>query len=58
MGRSDPDYRFMAASDLLRELKKDTFKLDSSQEKKVCSALLKLLVEELSGEVQTQAQLW
>ena len=48
----------MAASDLLAELKKDTFKLDSSQEKKVGAAVLKLLVEELSGDVQTQAQHW
>lgn len=58
MGRSDSDYRFMAASDLLTELKRDTFKLDSSQEKKVGTALLKLLVDELSGDVQTQAQHW
>jgi len=56
MGRSDSDYRFMAASDLLAELKKETFKLDSTQEKKVGAAVLKLLVDELSGDVQTQAQ--
>lgn len=58
MGRSDSDFRFMAASDLLRELKKDAFKLDASQQKQVGEAILKLLVHELSGEVQTQAQYW
>ena len=58
MDRSDSDFRYMAASDLLKELKKENFKLDSVQEKKVGTALLKLLIHELSGDVQTQAQLW
>jgi hypothetical protein len=58
MGRSDKDFRFMAASDLLVELKKDNFKLEAVQEKKLGDILLKLLIHDLSGDVQTQAQLW
>jgi len=57
MGRSDKDFRFMAASDLLAELKKENFKIEPAQEKKLGDALLKLLIHDLSGDVQTQAQL-
>ena len=58
MERSDTDFRFMAASDLLAELKKDAFRLDTAQENKVGTSILRLLVQELSGDVQTQAQYW
>jgi len=50
MSSADKDLRFMAVSDLLSEMAKDTFRLDR-YESKVSDALLKLL-EDTNGEVQ------
>lgn len=47
----------MASSDLLTELGKDTFKLDSDSEKRLTQMLLKLL-EDRSGDVQGMAVKW
>jgi len=52
MTNPDRDFRYMATSDLSAELVKDTFKLDTESEKKVCTMLLKLLLEDSSGDVQ------
>ena len=47
----DRDYRYMASSDLLAELQKDSFKPDSDGEKKICRSILKLLHDQ-SSDVQ------
>lgn len=54
MANRDKDFRFMASSDLLTELGKDTFKLDADSEKRLTQMLLKLL-EDRSGDVQGMA---
>jgi len=48
----------MATSDLSAELVKETFKLDTESERKVCAMLLKLLLEDSSGDVQGLAVKW
>ena len=58
MGRNDKDFRYMACSDLLSNLEKENFKLDAGQEKKISAQLLKLIVTDTNGEVQTLAQNW
>ena len=37
----DRDFRYMASSDLLAELQKESFKPDSDGEKKLCRSILK-----------------
>lgn len=54
---SDKDLRYMATSDLLGELQKDTFKPDPETEKKLCAALLKQL-EDTSGDISGLAVRW
>ncbi|CBY17954.1 unnamed protein product [Oikopleura dioica] len=54
MQNSDRDIRFMATTDLLHELQKDAFKLDDDNERKLISAILKVL-QDSSGEVQNLA---
>ncbi|KAM7335368.1 hypothetical protein ACRRTK_005845 [Alexandromys fortis] len=54
MTSSDKDFRFMATSDLMSELQKDSIQLDEDSERKVVRALLRLL-EDRSGEVQNLA---
>ncbi|XP_004613286.2 cullin-associated NEDD8-dissociated protein 2 [Sorex araneus] len=54
MGSSDKDFRFMATSDLMSELQKDSIQLDEDSERKVVAMLLRLL-EDKSGEVQNLA---
>eukprot|EP00741_Cyanophora_paradoxa_P025544 tig00000383_g24650.t1 len=51
MGSRDKDFRYMATSDLLGELQKDTFKMDADGERKICVTLLKQL-EDSSGDIQ------
>ena len=51
MHNSDKDIRFMATNDLLTELQKDAFKLDDDNERKLVTAILKI-VKDNSGEVQ------
>ncbi|GAX78344.1 hypothetical protein CEUSTIGMA_g5786.t1 [Chlamydomonas eustigma] len=46
----DKDFRYMATSDLLNELQKDSFKVDGELEKKLSSALLTQL-EDTSGDI-------
>lgn len=52
-----PLTRFMATSDLMSELQKDSIQLDEDSERKVVRALLRLL-EDRSGEVQNLAVKW
>ncbi|KAM6216148.1 cullin-associated NEDD8-dissociated protein 2 [Rhynchocyon petersi] len=54
MTSSDKDFRFMATSDLMSELQKDSIQLDEDSERKVVKMLLKLL-EDQNGEVQNLA---
>lgn len=46
----DKDYRYMATSDLLNELQKDTFKTDTDTERKVSHIVLQQL-DDVSGDV-------
>lgn len=39
----DSDFRYMALSDLINQLKSDKFKLDTNMEKEIVNAILKLL---------------
>ena len=55
--KRDKDYRYMATSDLLSELQKDSFKPDTDGERKICKALLKLLHDQ-SSDVQGLAVKW
>eukprot|EP00198_Chlamydomonas_reinhardtii_P014096 XP_001703433.1 predicted protein [Chlamydomonas reinhardtii] len=50
----DKDFRYMATSDLLHELQKDTFKVDSEQERKLCNVILTQL-EDPSGDISNLA---
>ncbi|XP_076972603.1 cullin-associated NEDD8-dissociated protein 2 isoform X1 [Tamandua tetradactyla] len=54
MTSSDKDFRFMATSDLLSELQKESVQLDEDSERKVVKMLLRLL-EDKNGEVQNLA---
>ncbi|KAI9034670.1 armadillo-type protein [Hyaloraphidium curvatum] len=51
MTSADSDFRYMATNDLMAELAKDGFQLDETSERKVVSAVMKLL-EDNNGEVQ------
>lgn len=53
----DKDFRYMATSDLLHELQKDTFKADSELEKKLCGVVLNQL-EDPSGDISNLAVSW
>ena len=50
----DKDFRYMATSDLLAELSKESFKPDSDGERRICKCLLKL-VNDQSSDVQSLA---
>ncbi|GFR41084.1 hypothetical protein Agub_g1724, partial [Astrephomene gubernaculifera] len=50
----DKDFRYMATSDLLQELQKDTFKADAELEKKLCAVVLNQL-EDQSGDISNLA---
>jgi cullin-associated NEDD8-dissociated protein 1 len=58
MEQRDPDFRFMAVSDLYNECNKDSFKLDANQEKKICAKLLLMVTEDTSVEVKTLCNKW
>lgn len=53
----DKDFRYMATSDLLNELQKDTFKVDQELEKKLCGVVLTQL-EDPSGDISNLAVSW
>jgi len=51
MSSRDKDFRYMATSDLLGELQKESFKMDFEVERKLCLMVLKLL-SDAAGDVQ------
>lgn len=53
----DKDFRYMATSDLLHELQKDTFRADADLEKKLCTVVLNQL-EDASGDISNLAVSW
>lgn len=53
----DKDFRYMATSDLLHELQKDTFKADADLERKLCVVVLNQL-EDPSGDISNLAVSW
>jgi hypothetical protein len=53
----DKDFRYMATSDLLNELQKDNFKLDSDTERKVSQIVLQQL-DDASGDISGLAVKW
>jgi cullin-associated NEDD8-dissociated protein 1 len=57
MGNEDRDFRYMAINDLMNELQKDSFNMESMIEGKVVAAVLKLM-EDKNGEVQNLAVKW
>lgn len=57
MASRDKDFRYMATSDLLVELQKETFKMDSESERKLCQMSIKLL-SDAAGDVQGLAVKW
>ena len=53
----DKDFRYMATSDLLNELSKDTFRVDPEMEKKLCSAVA-VQLDDQSGDISGLAVKW
>lgn len=53
----DKDFRYMATSDLLNELQKDNFKLDTDTERKVSQIVLQQL-DDASGDISGLAVKW
>eukprot|EP00297_Palpitomonas_bilix_P024362 CAMPEP_0113903254 /NCGR_PEP_ID=MMETSP0780_2-20120614/22400_1 /TAXON_ID=652834 /ORGANISM="Palpitomonas bilix" /LENGTH=1202 /DNA_ID=CAMNT_0000896343 /DNA_START=1 /DNA_END=3609 /DNA_ORIENTATION=- /assembly_acc=CAM_ASM_000599 len=54
LSNADKDLRFMAASDLVKELKKEDLRLDGELEKRIAQALLQKL-DDASNDVQSMA---
>lgn len=57
MTGKDKDYRYMATSDLLNELNKDSFKLDPDLEMRLSSIILQQL-DDVAGDVSALAVKW
>lgn len=57
MTGKDKDYRYMATSDLLNELNKDGFKIDSDLEIKLSNIVLQQL-DDAAGDVSGLAVKW
>ncbi|KAJ1565523.1 Cullin-associated NEDD8-dissociated protein 2, partial [Nowakowskiella sp. JEL0078] len=57
MTSPDSDFRYMATNDLINELQKESFSLDEATEKKVSTAVVKLL-EDKNAEVQNLSVKW
>lgn len=57
LGSSDKDFRYMATSDLLQELKKDTLRMDVETEKKICRVVLQQM-QDISGDISNLAIKW
>ena len=53
----DKDYRYMATSDLLNELNKDTFKADADLEVKLANIVVQQL-DDVAGDVSGLAVKW
>ena len=57
MSSADKDFRYMATNDLMAELKKETFRVDTPTETKMVTSVLKL-IEDNNGEVQNLVVKW
>lgn len=57
MNNQDRDFRYMALNDLMNELQKDSFILESSIESRVVKGVLQLLNDK-NSEVQNLAVKW
>ena len=57
MTGKDKDFRYMATSDLLNELNKESFKLDTDLEMRLSSIILKQL-DDVAGDVSGFAVKW
>jgi cullin-associated NEDD8-dissociated protein 1 len=57
MTGKDKDYRYMATSDLLSELNKESFKTDQDLEPKLTNIIIQQL-EDASGDVSGLAVKW
>eukprot|EP01127_Copromyxa_protea_P015661 TRINITY_DN4544_c0_g1_i1.p1 TRINITY_DN4544_c0_g1~~TRINITY_DN4544_c0_g1_i1.p1 ORF type:complete len:1238 (+),score=400.75 TRINITY_DN4544_c0_g1_i1:38-3751(+) len=55
MGQRDPDFRYMAVSDLYNECLKEGSKLDADSENKIVAKLLQMIAEDSSGDVKGMA---
>lgn len=53
----DKDFRYMATSDLLAELGKDSFKVDPDLERRLCAAVA-VQLEDVSGDISGLAVKW
>jgi cullin-associated NEDD8-dissociated protein 1 len=53
----DKDFRYMATSDLLNELSKDTFMVDPELERKLCGVVA-VQLEDASGDISGLAVKW
>ncbi|GMH39342.1 hypothetical protein BSKO_07240 [Bryopsis sp. KO-2023] len=54
LSSDDKDYRYMATSDLLQELKKETIRLDAETERKICRVVLQQM-QDISGDISNLA---
>lgn len=57
MASKDKDLRYMATSDLLTELSKDTFKVDGELEKRLCGVVA-VQLEDQSADISALAVRW
>lgn len=57
MSNEDRDFRYMALNDLMNELQKESFNMESMVEVKVVRAVL-VLMDDKNGEVQNLAVKW
>lgn len=57
MTGKDKDFRYMATSDLLNELNKDTFKADTELEMKLTNIIIQQL-DDVAGDVSGLAVKW
>jgi hypothetical protein len=53
----DKDFRYMATSDLLAELSKDTFHVDAEMEKRLCGVVA-VQLEDQSADISALALRW
>jgi len=52
MEQRDPDFRYMAVSDLYNECQKESFKIDASSETKIVAKILSIITTDSSGDVK------
>ena len=53
----DKDFRYMGTSDMLNELRKDSFQADNETESKLCQVVLTQL-DDASGDISALAVSW